>query len=73
MSKLSYYRETLGFDLAEHIPFTREYRIRCSQCAALVVNGYPIHERTCPHDTHECNGCNDRIPARQRYCEDCHV
>lgn len=60
-----------GFDEAAHIPFTRQYRVRCSSCDACVVNGFPLHERTCPNDTHECNGCNAVIPANQRYCENC--
>ncbi len=60
-----------GFDLAEHVPFTRQYRIRCSQCAALVINGTACHETGCPNDTHECNGCNAIVPARVRYCEEC--
>lgn len=71
MSRLAYLRDTLGFDLATHIPGTRQYRIGCSHCAALTINGTPTHERGCPSATHECNGCNARIPVRQRYCEDC--
>lgn len=38
-----------GFDRAEHIPFTKRYRIRCSQCQAAAINGYPCHETGCPH------------------------
>ena len=71
MSRLAYYRDALQFDRARHIPGTRQYRIQCSSCAALVVNGHPIHERGCPQDTRECSGCNARIPANHRYCEDC--
>lgn len=71
MSQLSYLRDVLKFDLTKHVPFTKQYRIGCSQCQALAVNGLPLHERGCPHDTHECAGCNSRIPARQRYCENC--
>ena len=71
MSRTAYLRDTLGFDLAQHVPFTRTHKIRCSQCAACVVNGTPIHERNCPHDTRECSGCNARVPARVKYCEDC--
>lgn len=69
-SRLSHYR-TLGFDRSEHIPFTRQYRIRCSSCEALVINGVPCHETGCPVAVHECHGCNTLIPARQRYCADC--
>ena len=69
--KLSYYRDTLNFDLSKHVPFTSNYRIRCSQCAAVVINDIPAHEIGCPNNSHECNGCNSHIPVRQRYCEDC--
>lgn len=29
------------------------YRIRCSQCQAMCVNGIPIHEAGCPNDREE--------------------
>jgi len=61
----------LGFDESSHVPFTSEFKVRCSQCQAAVVNGHPVHERRCPNDKHECSGCNAIIPANQRYCEDC--
>jgi hypothetical protein len=64
-----YLREVLGFDLSTA---TRGgARIGCSQCAPSVVNGYPLHERGCPHDTRECSGCNARVPANVKYCEEC--
>ena len=71
MSRLAYYRDTLGFDRSAHVPFTRQYSIRCGVCAALVINGVPCHERGCQNATHECKGCNARVPTNQRYCEDC--
>jgi hypothetical protein len=71
MTRLAYYRDTLQFDRTVHVPFTRQYRILCSSCAALVINGVPCHESGCPQDTQECAGCNARVPARQRYCGDC--
>jgi hypothetical protein len=40
---------SLGFDRAEHVPFTTHYRVRCSQCEALVINGIATHERGCPN------------------------
>ena len=49
MSYLRYLRETLGFDQTEHIPFTKRYRVRCSQCEALCINGIPCHETGCLH------------------------
>lgn len=52
-SRLAHYRDTLGFDRSSHVPFTRQYRIRCSQCAALVINGVPTHETGCPNSPKE--------------------
>ena len=57
-----------GFDLASHVPFTREYRVRCSQCQACAINGMACHETGGPNMTRECGGCNATIPARSRYC-----
>lgn len=62
---------SLGFDDSAHIPFTKQYRVRCHSCEALVIQGVPCHEHGCPEAKHECNGCNNLIPVRQRYCEDC--
>lgn len=61
----------LGFDTSKHVPFSSTYTVRCSSCEAVVVNGHPIHERGCPNDRHECNGCNALIPATRKYCSDC--
>ncbi|CAB4194400.1 hypothetical protein UFOVP1254_41 [uncultured Caudovirales phage] len=65
----------IGFDEAKVVPFTKTYKIRCSQCTATVVNGTPIHERSCPNEKVECKGCNNLIPALTArcnpYCEDC--
>ena len=55
MTRLAYYRDMLGFDQAKHIPFTKTYRIKCSQCEALVINGVPCHETGCPHVWQEDN------------------
>ena len=71
MSKLSYYRDTLGFDQSKRVPFTKQYRIRCSCCEALVINNTPTHERGCPNAMHECDGCNTIIPQGAKYCTDC--
>lgn len=43
----------LGFDRSKHIPFTKQYRIACSQCEALVINGTPCHELGCPNRVRE--------------------
>jgi hypothetical protein len=59
----------LGFDSSE---LAKGFvRVRCSQCESLVINGIATHEHGCPNATHECNGCNELIPMRQRYCQDC--
>lgn len=36
-----------GFDLSKI--GTIGVSVRCSQCAALVINGVPCHESGCPH------------------------
>lgn len=60
-----------GFDGTKNIPFTKHYRVRCSSCEALVINGYPTHESGCPKAMRECNGCNTLVPRGVRYCADC--
>jgi hypothetical protein len=40
----------MGFDRSEPVPFTRTFHVRCSRCAALVINGFPVHERGCPNE-----------------------
>lgn len=59
-----------GFDESAHIPFAKSYRVRCSQCEALTINGIACHETGCPNQTHECKGC-DTIISYRGYCEDC--
>ena len=46
--KLAMYH-ALGFDRTENVLFTSRYRIRCSQCEALVINGVACHETRCPN------------------------
>jgi hypothetical protein len=38
----------LGFDLSQRKP-EGGWRVRCSQCEAVCVNGIPCHERGCPN------------------------
>jgi hypothetical protein len=45
--------------------------VTCDQCHAVIINGIPCHEAGCPNAMHECNGCHELIPMRQRYCTDC--
>ena len=60
-----------GFDESHHIPFTKTYKVKCSCCEALVLNGAPCHERGCSNQVHECPGCENLIPRHGYYCEDC--
>ena len=39
----------MGFDLTENVPFTKRYRIGCSQCQAMAINGVACHEHGCPN------------------------
>ena len=60
----------LGFDQSYHIAFSKAFRVRCSQCEALCINGMPTHEQGCPNQTHTCKGC-DAIINYNDYCKDC--
>lgn len=42
-----------GFDESYAIPFERRWRVKCSQCEAMTINGIPVHERTCPNEHRE--------------------
>lgn len=46
-------------------------RVKCNQCEAISINGVACHETGCHNAKHECKGCNELIPVRQRYCADC--
>lgn len=61
----------LGFENSTHIPFTKQYRVRCHSCEALVIQGLPCHETGCPEAKHKCTGCSNIISTQQHYCEDC--
>ena len=61
----------LGFDRSSHVAFTKQFKVRCSQCEALVINNVPCHETGCPNARHECKGCNEFIPLRHTYCANC--
>lgn len=39
----------LGFDLTTYNRSTGYYKVRCSQCEAVVINGTPCHEFCCPN------------------------
>ena len=60
----------LGFD-ATMFHRLANARPKCSQCEALVINNVPCHETGCTNARHKCHGCDDLIPVRDRFCEDC--
>jgi len=39
-----------GFDNSSYDRESKAYRVRCSQCHSMVVNGTAIHERGCPNE-----------------------
>ena len=61
----------LGFDRSAINEEDGTIRVSCSQCAALVINDTACHETGCPNRMHECHGCPEIIPIRQRWCSDC--
>jgi len=43
-----------GFDLSVYLgPPSFSYRVKCSQCNALVINGVAAHETRCPNEVKE--------------------
>lgn len=60
-----------GFDESERDEEENTISVKCSCCAALVINGVPCHERGCPNQTRECDECGTQIPGSQRICESC--
>jgi len=46
--------------------------VKCSQCAASVINGVPVHERTCPNENYACSDCDaGRVRRKGSQCQDC--
>lgn len=50
-----------GFATSSHIPFTKQYKVRCTECEALVINGTPCHETGCPEQRIECRECGGLV------------
>lgn len=42
-----------GFDKTQYDRTMGYYRVRCSQCSAMVINGIACHERGCPNEVKE--------------------
>jgi|GEM_PF-3278882 len=55
MNKLQRLRD-LGFDESHNVPFTSLYRVKCSQCEALTINGIACHEHGCTNKPRVDNG-----------------
>lgn len=64
--------EKSGFDRARRAGFN-EFRVGCSQCEALVINGIPTHETGCPNRPRFCRSCGAAVEGRRLFCEDCRV
>lgn len=59
--------EREGFD-ASYIVDDERIKVKCSQCAALAINGVACHETGCRNQPRECRECGDLIPRGER-CE----
>lgn len=59
-----------GFD-DSHVIRGGLIKIKCSACQAAKIGGVPCHETGCPNATHGCHGCDEAIPVKQKYCQDC--
>lgn len=46
--------QALGFD--QSTKDGRYVRVRCSQCAAMTINGTPCHEARCPNESRRRRG-----------------
>ena len=49
LARMGQHLKEQGFDDSTYDCGDRTYRVRCSQCEALVINGVPTHERGCPN------------------------
>lgn len=43
----------LGFDKTTYNRSTGYYKVKCSQCEAVVINGIACHETGCPNQPYE--------------------
>ena len=45
----------MGFDLTKYNRSSGYYRVKCSYCDSVVINGVPCHEHGCPNDKKQEN------------------
>lgn len=63
--------EDRGFDRSyqsreDNGQFSRSFRVGCSQCEALVINGIATHETGCPNGKrYECRECGQSYRDRE--------
>ena len=62
--------EREGFDNSR-VSGAHTVRIGCTACDAIAIQGVACHESGCPNAQKECAGCNELVPMRVKYCEDC--
>lgn len=58
-----------GFDESYNVRFTSTYKVKCSCCSAMVINGIPTHERGCPNQLVECPECGSMVKKGEVCCE----
>lgn len=50
---------SVGFDMSSAIPFRKLWKVKCSGCVALIINGIPTHERGCPNEPRAARDAED--------------
>ena len=61
----------LGFDRSSEDSESGFVHASRSQCVAMTVNGFPVHERGCPNEKTECEECEAIIDRGNRLCDSC--
>lgn len=59
----------MGFDESHNVRFTSGYKVKCSCCSAMVINGVPTHERGCPNQLVKCRECGSMVKKGEVCCE----
>lgn len=55
-----------GFDESSYNEEAESFRVRCSQCEALVINTIPCHETGCPNDHDHTEHHEDEFDDRDQ-------